>query len=96
MRLGNGFYARSLCPMDRICLAIICAGIILPVTALALQTPDAGAPSPIICSQQERPCSTFLVPGVEAAAVNEVAQVQSAGTLVYPAEPASRRDLFGR
>jgi hypothetical protein len=39
----------------------------------------------------------ILGPGqVEAAAVNEVAQVQSAGTLVYPAEPASRRDLFGR
>jgi hypothetical protein len=31
-----------------------------------------------------------------AAAVNEVAQVQSAGTLVYPAEPVSQRDLFGQ
>jgi uncharacterized protein (DUF488 family) len=39
----------------------------------------------------------ILGPGqVEAAAVNEVAQVQGAGTLVYPAEPASQRDLFGQ
>jgi hypothetical protein len=39
----NGFSRRLLGQMDRICLAIICAGIILLVTALALQTPDAGA-----------------------------------------------------
>jgi uncharacterized protein (DUF488 family) len=32
---------------------------------------------------------------VEQAAINEAAQVQSPGTLVYPAEPASQGDLFG-
>jgi hypothetical protein len=42
-REGNGFCTRSLSPMDRVFLAIICSGIILLVTALALQTPDAGA-----------------------------------------------------
>ena len=39
----------------------------------------------------------ILGPGqVEAAAVNKVAQVQGAGTLVYPAKSASQRDLFGQ
>ena len=33
---------------------------------------------------------------VELAAVNEAAQVLGAGTLVYPAEASSQRDLFGQ
>ena len=38
----------------------------------------------------------ILGPGhVEPATINEAAQVQGVGTLVYPAEPASQRDLFG-
>jgi hypothetical protein len=41
--IGNVFSMRSLSPMERVFLAIICSGIILLVTALALQTPDAGA-----------------------------------------------------
>jgi hypothetical protein len=40
---GNGFSIWSLSPMERVFLAIICSGIILLVTALALRTPDAGA-----------------------------------------------------
>ena len=38
-RQGNGFCSRSLGPMDRVFLTIICAGIVLLVTALALGTP---------------------------------------------------------
>jgi uncharacterized protein (DUF488 family) len=39
----------------------------------------------------------ILGPGhVEQATINEAAQVQGAGTLVYPAEAAPQGDLFGR
>ena len=41
--LGNGYYTRSLCPMDRVFLAVICAGIILLVAALALGTPQTSS-----------------------------------------------------
>jgi uncharacterized protein (DUF488 family) len=39
----------------------------------------------------------ILGPGhIEEAAINEAAQMQGVGTLVYPAEPAAQGDLFGR
>ena len=41
--LGNGYYTRSLCPMDRVFLAVICAGIVLLVAALALGTPQTSS-----------------------------------------------------
>jgi hypothetical protein len=41
---GNGFYTRLLGPMDRIFLAVICAGIILLVIALGLVSPGTNSP----------------------------------------------------
>ena len=43
---GNGEHTRLLTPMDRFCLHIICASILLLVTAFALGTPGLKSEGP--------------------------------------------------